>query len=130
MNEDQIEGGVNKVVGKVQQAAGDIMGDTKTQAEGMAREAAGSAQQGIGAVQEAAATASEAIAETLRKIQAQLADLAAQVKEGAGQATDVLSDRGKQALSSVSDHVQESPVTSLMVVGAVGYLLGFLSRRD
>jgi uncharacterized protein YjbJ (UPF0337 family) len=130
MNDDQVEGTVDKVVGKAQSAAGDLLGDSKTQAEGMARETSGAVQQAIGSAKDAASTAADNLAEILKKIQAQLTDLAAQVKEGAGTAGDVLSDKGKQAVTAVGDQVQESPVASLLVVGAVGYLLGFLSRRN
>jgi ElaB/YqjD/DUF883 family membrane-anchored ribosome-binding protein len=70
------------------------------------------------------------MAEVLKKIQAQLTELAAQVKEGAGQAGGVITDRSKQAVTAVGEQVQDSPVTSLLVVGAVGYLLGFLSSRN
>lgn len=123
MNEDQIQGMTQRFAGKAQGAVGDLTGDAKIQAEGSAREAAGTVQQAVG-------TATENIAEILKKIQAQLTDLAGQLKQSAGEATDVLSDRGKQAVTAVGEQVQESPVISLMVVGAVGYLLGFLSHRD
>jgi uncharacterized protein YjbJ (UPF0337 family) len=130
MDEDQIEGGLNKLAGKAQGAIGDVTGDSKTQAEGKAREASGAVQQAVGDLKDAASTAADNLAEVLKKIQAQLADLAVQIREGAGQAGGVLTDRSKQAVTAVGEQVQESPVASLLVVGAVGYLLGFLSRRS
>jgi uncharacterized protein YjbJ (UPF0337 family) len=130
MNNDQVEGGINKFAGKAQGAVGDLTGDTKSKVEGMAREAGGGVQQAFGAAKDAASTASDNFSEVLKKIQAQLSDLAAQLKEGAGSAGEVLTDRSKQAVTAVGEQVQESPVASLLVVGAVGYLLGFLSRRD
>jgi uncharacterized protein YjbJ (UPF0337 family) len=130
MDQDQVEGTAQKYAGKAQGAVGDLVGDSKTQAEGMAREAGGSVQQAVGAAKDAASTAADNLSEVLKKIQAQLTELAGQIKEGAGQASGVLTDRGKQAVTAVGEQVQESPMTSLLVVGAVGYLLGFMSRRS
>jgi len=48
MNEDRVEGTAREFVGKAQSTAGDMLGDTKTSAEGRAREAAGQAQQAYG----------------------------------------------------------------------------------
>ena len=130
MDQDEIKGAAQKYAGKVQGAVGDLTGDRKIEAEGLAREAGGAMQQAVGAAKDAASTAADNLAEVLKKIQAQLTDLGAQIKEGAGQAGGVISDRGKQAVTAVGEQVQESPVASLLVVGAVGYLLGFLSRRN
>ena len=100
------------------------MGDSKIKAEGVAREAGGAVQEAAGSVKEAASSAADNLSEVLKKIQGQLTDLAAQVKEGAGQAGGVLSDRGKQAVTAMGEQVQESPVSSLLVVGAVGICWG------
>ena len=52
MNDDQVEGGLKNMAGKVQDAAGGLLGDTKTQASGKLREAAGQAQSAYGDVVE------------------------------------------------------------------------------
>ncbi len=52
MNDDQVEGGLKNMAGKVQDAAGGLIGDTKTQASGKMREAAGQAQSMYGDVVE------------------------------------------------------------------------------
>ncbi len=52
MNDDQMEGGIKNVAGKIENAAGGLMGDTKTQASGKMREAAGQAQGMYGDVME------------------------------------------------------------------------------
>ena len=44
MNEDQVEGGLKNVAGKMQDAAGGLVGDSKTQSSGKLRQAAGQAQ--------------------------------------------------------------------------------------
>jgi uncharacterized protein YjbJ (UPF0337 family) len=49
MNEDRVEGTVKEFAGKAQSAAGDLLGDRKTQAEGRLREATGTAQEYYGA---------------------------------------------------------------------------------
>lgn len=52
MNDDQIEGGIKNVAGKVEGAAGSLMGDGKTEASGRMRQAAGQAQGIYGDVME------------------------------------------------------------------------------
>ncbi len=49
---DEFDGAVNKVAGKVQGAAGDMLGDTKTSIDGRLREAAGKIQENYGAAAE------------------------------------------------------------------------------
>lgn len=49
MNEDRVEGKVKEFAGKAQSTAGNLMGDSKTQADGTLREAAGQAQEYYGA---------------------------------------------------------------------------------
>ncbi len=49
MNDDRIEGTVNKFAGQAQGAAGDLLGDAKTSTDGRVREAAGTAQEYYGA---------------------------------------------------------------------------------
>ena len=49
---DEIDGAVNKFAGKIQGAAGDVLGDTKTSVDGRLREAAGKIQENYGAAAE------------------------------------------------------------------------------
>lgn len=130
MDNDTLEGATQKYAGKAQGAIGDAVGDSKTQAEGAAREAGGAVQEAVGDAKDAAASAADNMSEILKKIQAQLTDLAGQLKEGAGTAGTVLSDQSRKAVAAVGEQVQEAPVASLLVMGAVGFLLGFISRRD
>ncbi|SUI34143.1 CsbD-like [Serratia grimesii] len=48
MNSDKINGVMDKVVGKAQEAAGDMTGDEQLQAEGTARYVAGTVQEKYG----------------------------------------------------------------------------------
>jgi len=52
MNENQVEGTVNKVAGRIQDAAGALTGDADQQAKGKARAAAGDVQAKAGDVVE------------------------------------------------------------------------------
>jgi uncharacterized protein YjbJ (UPF0337 family) len=52
MMSDELEGTANKYAGKVQGAAGDVLGDTKTSIDGRVREAAGKIQENYGAAAE------------------------------------------------------------------------------
>jgi len=61
MDENQVGGAVQQTVGKVQGAAGDLLGDTKTQAEGAAREIAGKAQEAYGQAKEVAHSAAQQV---------------------------------------------------------------------
>jgi uncharacterized protein YjbJ (UPF0337 family) len=49
---DELEGTVNKYAGKAQAAAGEILGDTKTEADGRLRQAAGAIKENYGAAAE------------------------------------------------------------------------------
>ncbi len=49
MNEDKVEGTVKEFTGKAQGAAGDLLGDSKTSADGRLKEVAGQAQEYYGA---------------------------------------------------------------------------------
>lgn len=52
MNENQVDGTVNKVAGRIQDAAGALIGDVEQQARGKARAAAGEVQAETGDVVE------------------------------------------------------------------------------
>ena len=67
MDENELEGTAQNVAGKVQNAAGGLLGDTKTQAQGKARESGGEPQENYGAaadqVKDYASTLSDRIQE-------------------------------------------------------------------
>jgi uncharacterized protein YjbJ (UPF0337 family) len=58
---NQIEGTVNKAKGKVEQAAGNLVGDAKTQAEGMVDEWSGRAQATLGKARDVARDGTAAV---------------------------------------------------------------------
>ncbi len=64
---DEFDGTVNKVAGKVQGAAGDVLGDTKTSIDGRLREAAGKIQENYGAAAEQVRGFSEELTERIHE---------------------------------------------------------------
>jgi uncharacterized protein YjbJ (UPF0337 family) len=53
MNKDQVSGTVKKGAGKVQQAAGDVIGSNEQKAKGLKKEAEGHVQKKVGDAKEA-----------------------------------------------------------------------------
>lgn len=53
MDKDRIAGAAKQVKGSIKEAAGKVIGDTKTQAEGKAEKAAGKVQSAIGGAKDA-----------------------------------------------------------------------------
>ena len=52
MDEDRIKGSATNIGGKVKDAAGELLGDTKTQAEGKADQASGQLQNAYGSAKD------------------------------------------------------------------------------
>ena len=52
MNKDQVKGAVKDAAGKVQQKAGDLVGNHKQEAKGLAKQAEGKTQKAVGDVKE------------------------------------------------------------------------------
>jgi uncharacterized protein YjbJ (UPF0337 family) len=88
MDTNRMEGMGREFGGRIEEAAGDLTGDAKTQAEGRAHQIAGRAQAEYGAAV----------------------------------------DSVVNAATQVSKAVRAQPLTSLVVAGAVGYLLASLRR--
>jgi len=100
MNEDQLAGAAKDMGGSVKRAAGDLMGDTKTQVEGTIDQLTGSAQRTYGKMKNQASSASNAMADQL-----------------------------DDASAFLGDTVAERPLTALLIAGAIGYTLAMLTRR-
>jgi len=89
VSEERIEGAFQNAAGKVQDAAGGLIGDSKTQVEGKAREAIG------------------------------------RVKDAYGDAAD----QAREAVAEAGRLVEEQPFTALVIIGLVGFLVGWLAHR-
>ncbi len=101
MDENRMEGAATEFGGKVKSTMGDVTGDTKTQASGSVDQVMGAAQRTYGKIKD-------------------------RVSSGTG---GTFSDQFDEASAYIGDTVAERPITSLLVAGAVGYVLAMLTRR-
>ncbi|WP_131194783.1 CsbD family protein [Lichenihabitans psoromatis] len=108
MDNDRIEGAARNIGGKVESAAGDLLGDNKTKTDGLMDQVAGQAQNAFGSVK----------------------DTARQVANDAPKYLDDAIDNGQRYYRQGSQAVREQfgnvPVTEIMLAGAAGYLLAWL----
>lgn len=109
MDKDRISGSAKDFVGKVEGAVGGIAGDTRTQAEGRAREAAGTVQNLYGQAKDAARDATDAAVNYARD------------------AYDSGNLRGGQ--EAVTRTVQDNPLGALLVAAGIGFALAMLLTR-
>ena len=101
MDENRVEGTATEFGGKVKSTIGDVTGDTKTQASGTVDQITGAAQRTYGKIKATVANGAGS-------------NVAAQLEE---------------VSAYIGDTVAERPITSLLVAGAVGYVLAMLTRR-
>src|SRR3954463_5553143 len=103
MDENQFEGAARKVGGKVESAAGDLLGDQKLQGEGMADKAAGTAQKVYGQVKDT-------------------------VREYGGDYGAQFLDQIEEAGDMLAEHIDQRPVTALLIAAGVGFLLALATK--
>ena len=111
MDKDRIAGSAKDFAGKLEGAVGDIAGDAKTQAAGHVREATGTAQNLYGQAKDAAREATDAAV-----------SYAKDAYENSG---DTFCD-GSQAIAK---KVQDNPLGSMLIAGAIGFALALLMMR-
>ena len=108
MDNDRIEGAARNLGGKVEETAGDLLGDNKTKTDGVVDQVAGSAQNAYGSVKEAAR----------------------QVAGDAPRYLDDALDSGaryyRQGSQAVREHMGSVPLTEIMMAAAAGYFLAWL----
>jgi uncharacterized protein YjbJ (UPF0337 family) len=130
MNDDQIDGTVSDVKGKVEDAVGGLTGDAKTQAEGKVDQMTGQAQRAYGDAKDAVGSMAHKTADTVSDAAARatetLRETAETVKAKAGVVGGKVYEAGQTAGQYVGTTVQEQPVLSLIGMAAIGYLLGYL----
>ncbi len=100
MDENRVEGTAKDIGGNIKSTVGDLTGDTKTQASGAVDQVVGTAQQAYG-----------------------------KLKDSAGGAGSAMVDQLDEVGAFLGDTVAERPLVSLLVAGAVGYVLAMLMRR-
>lgn len=101
MNQDRIEGSAKEFGGKIESAAGKLVGDTDTNLEGRFRQAEGSVQNAVGQAQDVIGSAAQS-------------------------ATAMASDTYDRAQRSVA----ANPTTGLLIAAAVGLMLGWVMRSS
>ena len=111
MDKDRIAGSAKDFVGKAESTVGNIDGDARTQAAGGIREATGTAQNLYGQAKDAARDVTDAAA--------------GYVKGAYENSGDTFRD-GSQAIAK---KVQDNPLGSLLVAGAIGFAMALLMTR-
>jgi uncharacterized protein YjbJ (UPF0337 family) len=111
MDNDRIAGAANDAAGKVESAFGRATGDAASEASGRAREASGVAQNLYGQAKDVARDAGEAAS-----------NIAKDAMDSGGE----YYREGSRALVST---VKEQPLGSLLVAGAVGFILALMLNR-
>jgi uncharacterized protein YjbJ (UPF0337 family) len=132
MNEDQVDGTVKDVTGKVKDAVGGLTGDAKIQGEGKADQVMGKAQETLGDVKDKAGDMADSASETLSAAAAKAAETlretAETVRARAGEYGTKVQEVGASAGAYVGKTVQEQPLLSLIGIAAIGYLVGYLAH--
>jgi uncharacterized protein YjbJ (UPF0337 family) len=111
MDKDRIAGSAKDFAGKVEGAVGNIASDAKTQASGRAREAEGTVQNLYGQAKDAARDATDAAVSYAKD------------------AYDNSGDTFRDGSEAVAKKVQDNPLGSLLVAGAIGFALALLMTR-
>src|SRR5277367_6692831 len=112
MDKDRIAGSAKDFAGKVEGAVGDIAGDAKTQAAGRAREATGTVQNLYGQAKDAAR------------------DVADSATSYARDAYENSGDTFRDSSQALAKKVQDSPLSSLLIAGAIGFALALVMSRS
>ena len=103
MDENRIAGAAKSIGGKAQEGFGRVVGDAKTQAEGIANQARGTAQ-----------------------------DLYGQAREGASRLADQAASAGRRTASSFESEmrntIETQPYIAVVVALGIGWLLGRMHR--
>jgi uncharacterized protein YjbJ (UPF0337 family) len=101
MNEERVVGTARNLGGKAQEGFGRVIGDTKSQVEGVINQAAGTAQDLYGQAKESASDAAQA------------------VRQGAMDAEDY-----------IRQTIEKRPYTTAFVALCIGWFIGRMGRRD
>jgi len=112
MDKDRIVGSAKDIAGKVESTVGDLAGDSKTQAEGRAREASGTVQNLYGQAKDAARDATDAAVNYAKD------------------AYDNSGDTVRSSQKAVANTVRDNPLGALLVAGGIGFALALMMTRQ
>ena len=113
MDDNRVEGAARNIGGKVESAAGKLVGDQKLQADGAIDQVAGRAQQAVGGA-----------ADSMR-------DATASVRRVANQAGDygsALLDQVEEYGDALAERVDARPITSVLIAAGIGFLLALATK--
>jgi len=105
-DENRFEGAARQVGGAVKQFAGDVTGDTKTQAEGTVDKVAGKAQ----------------------RVYGQAKDTVQDYAENAGSYGSAVMDQFEDAGDYVAEQIESRPVTAVLIAAGIGFLVALLTK--
>jgi uncharacterized protein YjbJ (UPF0337 family) len=113
MDTDRIKGAGRDALGRVEEAAGKLVGDNETRGRGLADQAAGTVQNVYGRAKDAAR------------------DLSDQAGDLGSQARDLSADYYNQGTRALREQVQSQPLGALFFAAAAGFLLAWMIQgRD
>lgn len=107
LNQDEIEGNVQNLAGKIQAAAGDVTNDPETEVKGEIRQLRGKAQCAKGKV-------SETLSQTCESI---------------SQAGSQFLDQAEHYGSALAEKIETRPIASVLIAAGIGYILALATRR-
>jgi len=118
MNKDQFQGAAQDVAGKLQQTAGMAIGSPETRGHGLVREVSGKAQNLYGDARAIADDLSEQAGDVFERAQGQVRQ--------AGDLYDRAQGEVRRGSRVVQRQVGQHPLTSVLLAGAAGFLVGLL----
>jgi uncharacterized protein YjbJ (UPF0337 family) len=101
MNEDRLYGTAKSLGGKAEEGIGRVIGDTKTELQGKARQ-----------------------------VEGQVQDLYGQAADAASQAAQAVRDTASEAEDFIRTTIEQRPYTTAAVALGIGFLIGRFARRD
>lgn len=111
MDKDRIVGSANNIFGQAENVAGKVAGDTRTEAEGLAREGKGTFQNAFGQAKDAAR------------------DIGRSASKAVGTALDTGSSMARSGGDAVAENVQGHPGSALLAAGVIGFALGLIIAK-
>ncbi len=111
MDTNRIEGAARDIGGKAEEFLGKVTDKPGTQAQGIADQVAGAAQNFYGRARDSFADAADRVPEAL--------------SQASGYGQQAYRDGSRQLATQVG----KQPIETLLLVGAVGFLLGWITTR-
>ena len=115
MGPDELEGQIKNGIGRVEEEAGEVLGDPGLKLRGEARQFEGSAQEALG-------VAKEAIGKTVQKAR----EAVSEATDQAAETYQTLRKRAESVATTVDPFVKEQPYIAVMLAAVAGLILGAL----